>query len=339
LGRSFRIIYLQPFLTTSFTKNNDPKYLLGVIALKKTLKTISVLFLSLLGFFLLAALIMAFAFLIANKTNGSLVSSGEKRSYLLYVPASYDPQNPTPLVISIHGYAEWPAHQAQISRWNDLADEDGFIVVYPSGTGFPKHWRTMGLDANPVGVERDVQFISDLIDELEKNYNIDPARIYANGLSNGGGMSYLLACKLADRIAAIGSVSGGYTYPLDQCHPSRPVPLLAFHGTADPIVPFLGGPSKSFDIPFPVVPDWIKGWAERNQCTRTIHVPQDGEVSAVQYADCSQNANVIFVTIDGGGHAWPGGEPIPAWIVGYTSQQIDATRMMWNFFIGQPLIQ
>ena len=115
----------------------------------------------------------------------------------------------------------------------------------------------------------DVRFISDLIDKLQQDYVIDPTRIYVNGLSNGGGMTYLLACELSERIAAVGSVSGAYLYPLEDCQPERPVPLIAFHGTADPIVPFIGGPSRSFDIPFPVIPDWMAAYAAKNGCNPT----------------------------------------------------------------------
>lgn len=305
--------------------------------MKKAIKVIVIAAASIFGVCLLFLLILGVSYLIANKTNGKLVSSIEKRQYLLYVPDSYNANKPAPLIISIHGFAEWPAHQAHISRWNELADELGFIIVYPSGTNFPKRWRTMGLTSNPGDPEVDVQFISDLIDTLEANYNIDPSRIYANGLSNGGGMSYLLACKMADRIAAIGSVSGAYTYPLDQCTPFRPVPLIAFHGNADPIVPYLGGPSHSFEIPFPSVPEWMKGWAERNQCKTSTLIPQQGEISGVSWSDCSENADVTFYSIAGGGHSWPGGNPIPAFIVGKTSQAVDATRVMWQFFEKHPL--
>ncbi len=305
--------------------------------MNKTLKRIIIVLAGLAGTALLCVVILGISFLVANKTNGSIVSSGEKRQYLLYVPDSYDPNQPTPLVISIHGYAEWPAHQAQISRWDDLADELGFIVIYPSGLNFPKRWRTMGQVSTPGDPALDVKFISDLVDKLETEYNIDPARVFANGLSNGGGMSYLLACSLADRIAAIGGVSGAYTYPLDRCNPSRPVPLIAFHGDADPIVPYLGGPSRSFNIPFPSVPEWMQGWAARNQCKTTTSIPQAGDVSGTAWTDCSQNADVTFYTIAGGGHSWPGGDPIPAWIVGKTSQDINATRVMWQFFEQHPL--
>jgi polyhydroxybutyrate depolymerase len=305
--------------------------------LKKLIKGIIIALAGLVGIILFFIIGIGIAFIIANKTSGTLISSGEKRQYLLHVPDSYDSTVPTPLIISIHGFAEWPAHQAQISRWNDLADEKGLIVVYPSGTKFPKRWRTTGLTNSPGDPEIDVRFISDLIDRLETEYNIDPNRIYANGLSNGGGMSYLLACKMADRIAAIGSVAGAYTYAPELCNPSRPVPLIAFHGDADPVVPYQGGPSRSFEIPFPYIPNWMHAWADRNHCQTAASIPQDGEISGTTWTECSQNADVTFYSIAGGGHSWPGGEPIPAWIVGKTSQAVDATREMWQFFEQHPL--
>jgi polyhydroxybutyrate depolymerase len=267
------------------------------------------------------------------KTNGVIMSSGQHRTYLLYVPASYDPAMSAPLVISMHGFAEWPAHQMQISGWNKLADEYNFIVVYPSGSGFPRHWLASGRVEDSSDPMLDVIFISDLIDELKRQHNIDPARVYANGLSNGGGMSFLLSCKLSDRITAVGSVSGAYLFPLDGCKPSRPVPMIAFHGTADPIVPYQGGPSRRFNIPFPAIPEWMAARAKLNGCAGTpSELPGSGEVSGIKYSGCAQGADVVFYTIQGGGHAWPGGKPLPKWIVGNTSQDINATRVMWEFF-------
>ena len=279
-----------------------------------------------------SALLLAIVWTLINQADGQIVSGGRQRSYLLHVPASYDPATPVPLVISIHGFAEWPAHQMQISRWNDLADQHGFIVVYPAGTGFPRRWQTGG------EALEDVTFISDLIDALAQRYTIDPTRIYANGLSNGGGMSYLLACQLADRIAAVGSVSGAYLLPPDECLPARPVPLIAFHGTADPIVPYDGGPSASFDLSFPAVPDWIAAWAGRSGCDAApVPLPGHGEVSGLRYIGCRGSADVLFYTIHGGGHAWPGGPPMRRFIVGHTTQDIDATAVMWAFFTHHAL--
>jgi polyhydroxybutyrate depolymerase len=285
---------------------------------------------------IVAAAVVAMAFLLAHRTNGTLISSGERRRYLLYVPERYDPALPAPLVISLHGFAEWPAHQRDLSHWNDLADEEGFIVVYPSGTGFPLRWRTHGRSGDDADRSVDVTFISELIDVLATDYSIDPSRIYVNGLSNGGGMSFALACDLSERIAAFGAVSGAYMLPADACRPSRPVPAIIFHGTADPIVPYEGGPSHAFDLPFPVIGEWVEALAQRNGCDGAAgELPSHGDVRGVSFTGC--DADVVFYKVDGGGHAWPGGGRLPAFIVGHTTQDIDATRVMWDFFRQHPL--
>jgi polyhydroxybutyrate depolymerase len=265
----------------------------------------------------------------------TLTVDGEVRQYLLYVPKSYRGDRPVPLVISIHGYGGSPSLQQKESGWNDLADQYGFIVVYPSGLGTPKHWRASGTDES----YKEIDFISALIDQLEADYQIDASRIYANGHSNGGGMTFMLACTLSDRIAAVGAVSGAYLYPWQDCNPSRPVPLIAFHGTADPVVPFSGGPSRMFNSPFPDIPTFMARYAQMNGCqTSPQMLPAIQEVSGVEYTGCSQNANVVFYTIDGGGHGWPGGHiPLPRFIVGKTTQSIDATQLMWSFFTQHSL--
>ena len=282
------------------------------------------------------SVLILFSFL--NRTNGTIQSSGQERRYLLYIPESYDPAKPTPLVISMHGFIEWPDHQRQISHWNELADEAGFIVVYPMGTGFPLRWGTLARAGDQGQAQRDVQFISDLIDKLAGEYNIDKDRIYANGLSNGGGMSFLLACQMADRIAAIGGVAGAYSTSWSECSPSRPVPVIAFHGDADPVVPYEGGIRTSRDYDFPAISDWIAAWAKNNACNLTSEEgPTSGEVSSIRYTGCAENANVELFTIHGGGHSWPGGDNLPKFIVGETTQDIDATRVMWDFFQEHPL--
>jgi polyhydroxybutyrate depolymerase len=290
-------------------------------------------------FLVVAAFAAAFVFVI-DRTNGKLISSGQVREYLLYVPPGYDPQTPVPLVISIHGFSDWPAHHMGMTGWNDLADEDGFLVVYPAGVDFPKRWRASGQANEDGDAMVDVRFISDLIDKLEQDYAIDPTRVYVNGMSNGGGMTYLLACELSERIAAVGSVAGAYLYPLEDCQPERPVPLIAFHGTTDPIVPFTGGPSRSFDVPFPVIPDWMASYAVKNGCNPIlVELPGQGAASGVAYGDCDAGADVVFYTIEGGGHTWPGGQRLPEWLTGLTSMDLNATRLMWAFFIAHPLEQ
>jgi hypothetical protein len=127
--------------------------------------------------------IAAIIFVIINQQNDEVITSGEARKYWLHVPEGYDPAIPTPLIICIHGFAEWPAHQMKLSHWNELADEENFIVVYPRGSGFPLRWRTNRLEESML----DMHFIADLIDQLQQEYNIDQLQIYANGLFWPGG--------------------------------------------------------------------------------------------------------------------------------------------------------
>jgi polyhydroxybutyrate depolymerase len=276
-----------------------------------------------------------------NRTSGSFVSSGEKREYLLYVPKSYDSTKPTPLVISMHAAMNWPAFQAKASQWNKVADEKGFIVVYPAGTDpmhiGPSAWFMDG-SRNPSTMP-DVKFISALIDTLESHYNIDSTRIYANGLSNGGGMAFALSCTLSNRIAAIGAVSAAQSLPSTWCADSTPVPMIAFHGTADPFVSYKGAPPGWLNpAPFPDIEGWVTDWARRNRCApNPVYTTVAADVTRSEYLSCAGNAAVVLYTIKGGGHQWPGGKPMPEWIVGRFSRSIDATSVMWAFFSDHPL--
>lgn len=288
----------------------------------------------LIGSPLLLVLIFAALAAVLNETNGSLVSSGQKREYLLHVPRSYERRRPTALVISMHGAALWPAAQAKMSRWKRLADEQGFIVVYPAGTGFPRIFPMEG-DA----LRADVRFIADLIDALSASYNIDPGRIYADGFSNGGGMAFALSCALPDRIAAVGLVASAQLLPWSWCTDSRPMPMIAFHGTADPIVPYGGGTTGKSPTrrPFPSVREWTANWAKRNRCEgEPIPSTVAAHVTRLEYTNCA-DAPVVLYTVGGGGHSWPGGEPVAEWWVGPTSHEVDATGLMWTFFREHPL--
>jgi polyhydroxybutyrate depolymerase len=299
--------------------------------LKTFLKWLLVIFLGLLGLTLLLLLTIWASFRFSDQTNGYVISSGEARRYLLHVPESYDPSKPLPLVISLHGFAQWPAHQSQLTGWTDLADQHRFIVVHPGGLGFPKRWRTeLQADGAP---SPDVIFISDLIDQLERDYNIDSNRIYVNGLSNGGGMSSLLACELSDRIAAMGSVAGAYTFSWEDCPSEQPMPTIIFHGTDDPIVPYQGGLAGDSRFTLSPVPSWVEGLALHNSCESVpMDLPTSGDVSGIRFENCAEDAEVIFYTIQGGGHSWPGGGYLPEFLVGTTTQDIDATGVMWEFF-------
>jgi polyhydroxybutyrate depolymerase len=277
-----------------------------------------------------------------NRTNGTIVSSGQKREYLLYVPRSYDRAKPTPLVISLHAAALWPATQMETTQWNKVADEHGFIVVYPSGTTLrgggtgvlPKLW----LLRPEADLLANVRFISELIDTLGAAYNIDTTRIYANGFSNGGAMTFALSCRLSHRIAAVGTVSAAQDQqPWSWCADSRPMPLINFHGTAD-LVPYNGGRVWASPKPFPSVRTWTADWARRNRCgPNPLDSVVAADVTRTEYTNCADDADVVLYTIQGGGHQWPGGKPLPKWLVGPTTSSIDATSLMWAFFREHPL--
>ncbi|MEX2154731.1 MAG: PHB depolymerase family esterase [Gemmatimonadaceae bacterium] len=268
---------------------------------------------------------------VRNRGNGSIVSSGQKREYVLHVPKSYDPAKLTPLVISMHGAGLWGAAQKEISQWNRVADEHGLIVVYPSGASGRgvRVWRA----ATGSGNMRDVRFISDLIDTLRAAYNIDSTRVYADGLSNGGGMAFVLSCTLSDRIAAVGLVASAQLLPWDSCKDPRPVPMIAFHGTADRYTPYNGGMTWIAPRRFPSIPTWTANWARRNRCApNPIDSAVAPDVIRRAYTNCADDAAVVLYTVLGGGHTWPGGGPLPEWFVGSTTNSIDASRQMWEFF-------
>jgi polyhydroxybutyrate depolymerase len=280
--------------------------------------------------------IEAIAFHAANRDTGSLVSSGEMRDYLLYVPTTYDRSRPTPLVISLHGGAMWGAAQRETSQWDREAERQGFIVVYPSGVGGrgPRAWRA-GPEA---GAMTEVRFIADLIDTLAVRYNVDRARVYANGLSNGGGMAFVLSCALPDRIAAVGVVATAVFLPWNACPDHRAVPMIAFHGTADRQTRYHGGRTWVAPWTFPDIPTWVATWARRNHCAPE---PSDSlvapDVTRRAYSSCADDAAVVLYTVEGGGHTWPGGGPLPEWFVGTTTRSIDATSLMWAFYRDHPL--
>ena len=292
----------------------------------------------LIGLPALLLLIGAVYVVALNRTNGTIVSSGQEREFLLYVPRSYDRTKPTPLVISLHAGAQWPAAQMETSRWNHLADNEGFLVVYPAGGSgvLAKAW-ALTPDARRA---TEVKFISDLIDTLRATYNIDSTRIYANGLSLGGAMAFVLSCTLSHRIAAVGAAAGTQVLPWSSCADTTTVPMIAFHGTGDPLVPFDGGtsPTGLSSVVFPSVREWAANWARRNHCAPgAVESSVAHYVRRAEYTNCAANAGVVLYTIGGGGHTWPGAKPALSWIVGSTNTEIDATREMWTFFRDHPL--
>jgi polyhydroxybutyrate depolymerase len=281
--------------------------------------------------------VQAARFYAYNRDNGSFVSSGIERTYLLHVPKTYDASKLTPLVISLHGAGLWGVAQKDMSRWNEVSDAEGFIVAYPSGVG-GRGLRVWHVEAdNPRG--RDNVFISELIDTLRAKYNIDTTRVYANGLSNGGGMAFGLSCALSGRLAAVGLVGSAQTDAWNSCKDTSAVPMINFHGTDDRFAAYTGGTSWVLpdDRAFPSQLVWTARWAKRNGCKAG---PTDSVITATvtrrAYSLCAHGADVVLYTIKGGGHTWPGGGPHPAWFVGVKDRSIDASGIMWQFFVEHP---
>jgi polyhydroxybutyrate depolymerase len=191
----------------------------------------------------------------------------------------------------------------------------------------------------PQTLRRDIRFISDLLNQLESAYNIDPDRVYADGMSNGGSMVLALACKLSDRIAAVAAVSPARRPTPAECGPSKPIPTLLFHGTADRLAPYHGGSSPIAPGTFPDIPDWTGHAAQRNQCKAApVDVRISPSVHRRSYSNCTANAGVLLYTIDGAGHTWPGSKPMAEWWSGPTNREINATSLMWQFFSDHPRV-
>ncbi len=252
-----------------------------------------------------------------------ITSAGQARQYRLHLPANYSPDQPLPLVVNLHGYNSNAEQQEQVSQMSAKGDASGFVVAFPQGLGDPASWhfgsREEGRD--------DVAFIHDLIQHLETPLHVDPNRVYVTGISNGAEMSYRLGCDLADMVAAIGLVSGGYP-PFRDCEPTRPVPAVIFHGTADRLLPYNGHPPLLLPVH-----EWASSWAGRNGCTATPRVTfQKGEVMGETWGSCRQGADVVLYTIADKGHSWPGSN-MPAAI---TTHDIVATDVLWEFFSAHP---
>ena len=264
----------------------------------------------------------------SESSSKSVMVDGIQRTYRLYVPTSYDATEPVPLVLNFHGLGSNALEQELYSGFTGLSEREGFILVSPNGTGFIQEWHVLATWLP--GYVDDLRFVDTLIDEMVDSLCIDEERIYAAGISNGGAMASLAGCNL-DRIAAVATVAGA-PYSQRRCEAGRPLPIIAFHGTYDGIVPFNLGEFLGDYLPLTNVREDMQTWSSHNGCDTTAKSEQIAtDIVLEAYANCDAGADVRLYVIDGGGHTWPGAE-LNLWYLGRTTQSIDASELIWSFF-------
>ncbi len=243
----------------------------------------------------------------------------------MYVPANYNPAVPTALVLSFHGLDSSAVSQERYAGLQEKSEESGYLILSPEGTNDPRRWYISG-PFEP-GYTDDVVFVRALLDQVRSEYCIDGKRIYAMGISNGAGISALLGCALNDQLAAIALVAGSPYSNL--CDTKGPMPVVIFHGTADLLVPFNGGFISLAPLS---VRENLARWANHNGCGDTMRESRIADdVQVDYYESCTSGADTILYVIQGGGHTWPGAD-IPVLTLGKTTQSIDATDIIWDFF-------
>lgn len=263
------------------------------------------------------------------------------------MPARYDAK-PTPLVLDLHGYLSGAEGQIGMSNLAVTADAAGFILATPQGNGDLPYWNAVPHPDLP----DDVQFIADVIDDIGDALCIDTTRIYVDGFSNGAFLASLIACRLADRVAAVAAVAG-LLHPAD-CEPARPIPILAIHGTADEFVTFDGSPNTALtaltwndestrafaDLEFGPATSSLSAWADREGCTQpATERDVTPAVRVVRYADCPSASTLELYIASGAGHTWPGSAfaSASAGILGPATDDINANDVIWEFFQAHPL--
>ena len=250
---------------------------------------------------------------------------GFERWFLVHIPPGYQPGVQMPLVVNLHGAGGDAFSQQKVSGVNAKADEAGFIAVHPQAMGEKPIWYGPfpGLPGQP-----DRDFFRELLAHLQREISIDPARIYATGISNGGTMANGLGCYMSETFAAIAPVSGGHT-AFWECEMSRPVSVLVIHGTSDQVIPYHGRGDE-----VPPVREWVEAWAERNGCDAepVVAYPYTDKVETWEH--CDAGVVVALHTREGGGHVWPGSE-LGEMLEG-ASSTMDATDVIWAFFEAHP---
>jgi len=287
--------------------------------------------------------------LLPGETTQALSAAGLDGTFIQHLPPAYDGATALPVVIGLHGWSQ-PAGlllaQADLAA---AADHNRFVAIAPDITRPVPLWDT-ALDG------ADVKWLTSLLDTLEASLCVDTSRVFVTGMSNGAMMTSTVACVLSDRVAAVAAVAG--VRNPEGCAPSRPIPVLAFHGTADNYLAYDGGYGPNVaNLPSPdgtgtlgdaviaggqdalPVPDRMRAWADRNGCdAEPSDAPVAADVIVSEWATCDAGATLLY-TVEGGGHSWPGSvfDTGITDIVGPTTASISATGIMWRFFREHPL--
>jgi len=278
----------------------------------------------------------------SQEETGEFTDQGRSRSYYIYTPKSYNPDRPMPLVLVFHGDDGSGRAIAAVTRFNDLAEQQGFIAVYPNASqDNPKHkW---SLKSGARGKVDDVAFVAALLDRLKQVRNIDTHKIYATGFSRGGILVQDLACELPDRIAAFASVAGSLPIGVKaNCHPQTPVSVLMINGTNDLSIRYDGHSKghKRQEKGLSPIPDLINFWRSLDACPSTTQVqplpdpnPRDRfSVKISRYSSCRNNSEVMLAAVINGGHFWPGGATQDASLKQFNDNLgFNATQTVWDF--------
>lgn len=286
-----------------------------------------------------ASLLLILMNLCAFAQPGTITVDGLERTYTLRLPSSYNGSTPMPLVIAMHGGFGSGTQLENQSQLTPKGESEGFILVYPDGYPSPiniRTWNAGGCCGYAMNQNiNDVGYISALLDQIIATHNIDTLRIYATGMSNGGFMSYRLACELSDRIAAIAPVSASMT--IESCQPVRPVPVISFHSFLDTSVPWQGGIGDGISNHYNSPQDSVlNAFAVHANCTvLNDTVQHDAAMTVIRWHDCDCGAEVIAYNTQDGGHSWHGGTGTG--IGDPPSQTVSANDLMWDFFLQHSL--
>ena len=263
---------------------------------------------------------------------------GLERSFLIYVPTNI--KENAPLVVAIHGYTSSAKTLMGYSGINQIADKEGFLVAYPQGTKDSRdnNFFNVGYEFHSDSKVNDVNFIREIVHNLTKDYKLNSKRVFATGMSNGGDMSYLLACTSSDLFTAVAPVAGVMMKDtLENCNPVKKIPIFEIHGTKDSISKFEGDMNNEdkwgayYDLPS-TIEFWVNKHAlnEKETIQLKNKNTEDGTtITFERYWSDESQQEVWFYIVNDGNHTWPG---MTGLFSRTANQDINSAEEIWKFF-------